>query len=68
MKNLIFIFLLSIFIFSCSSNNKSETLNIESAKIAYSKFNNINNNFVYDEYKSLIIEYGKNSVYPDINE
>ena len=68
MRNLIFIFLSFIFIFSCTSYNKSENLNIESSQLAHSKFININNDLVYDEYKTLIIKYGKNSKYPDISK
>ena len=66
MKNIIFTILSSILLFSCTSYNESKSLNIESAQLARSKFNNINNVFSYDEYKSLIIEYGKNSKFPDI--
>ena len=68
MKNIIFIFLSFTFIFSCSNYNKSENLNTEKAQLAYSKFNNINNELSYNEYKLLIIKYGKNSKYPDINK
>ena len=66
MKNIIFTILLSILLFSCTSYNESKSLNIQSAELAHSKFNNINNDFSYDEYKSLIVEYGKNSKFPDI--
>tara|TARA_B100000073_G_C23708933_1_gene563453 strand:+ start:868 stop:1071 length:204 start_codon:yes stop_codon:yes gene_type:complete len=66
MKNTIFIILLSIFLFSCSSYDESKNLNIQNAQLAHSKFNNINNDFSYQEYKSLIVEYGKNSKFPDI--
>jgi len=66
MKNIIFTILLSILLFSCASNNKSKSLNIQSAQLAHSKFNNINNDFSYDEYKSLIVEYGKNSKFSDM--
>jgi|TARA_B100001079_G_scaffold167545_1_gene143789 hypothetical protein len=66
MKNIIFTILSSILLFSCTSYNESKSLNIESAQLAHSKFNNINNVFSYDEYKSLIIEYGKNSKFPEI--
>ena len=66
MKNIIFTILLSVLLFSCTSYNESNSLNIQSAQLAHSKFNNINNNFSYDEYKSLIVEYGKNSKFPDI--
>jgi len=65
---LIFIFLSFVFLFSCSSYNKSENLDIENGKLAHSKFVNMNNDFLYDEYKSLVIKYGKNSKYPDINK
>ncbi len=68
MRNLIFIFLSFIFIFSCSSYNESKNLNIDSANLAHSKLINLSNNLLYDEYKSLIIKYGKNSEYPDINK
>ena len=68
MKNIIFTILLSILLFSCTSYNESKDLNIQSAQLAHSKFNNINNDLSYDEYKSLIVEYGKNSKFPNINE
>ena len=68
MKNLIFAILSSILLFSCTSYNESKSLNIKSAQLAHSKFNNINNDFSYSEYKSLIVEYGKNSEFPDINK
>ena len=66
MKNIIFIISLSIFLFSCSSYNESKNLNIQKAQLAHSKFTNINNDFSYQEYKSLIVEYGKNNKFPDI--
>ena len=68
MKNIIFTILSSILLFSCTSYNESKSLNIKSAQLAHSKFNNISNNFSYDEYKSLIIDYGKNSEFPNINK
>ena len=46
MRILIFIFLSFVFLFSCSSYNKSENLDIESGKLAHSKFVNINNDFL----------------------
>ena len=67
MKNIIFTILLSILLFSCTSYNESKNLNIQSAQLAHSKFSNINNNLSYQEYKSLIVDYGKNSKFPDIN-
>ena len=66
MKNIIFTILLSILLFSCASNNESKSLNIQSAQLAHSKFININKDFSYEEYKSLIVEYGKNSKFPDM--
>ena len=68
MKNIIFTILSFILLFSCTSYNESKNLNIESAQLAHSKFTNINNNFSYQEYKSLIVDYGKNSKFPDINK
>jgi len=66
MKNIIFIILSIFLLFSCTTYKETKSLNVESAQLAHSKFNNINNNFSYDEYKSLIVEYGKNSKFPDI--
>ena len=68
MKNIIFTILSFILLFSCTSFNESKNLNIESAQLAHSKFTNLNNNFSYQEYKSLIVDYGKNSKFPDINK
>ena len=67
MKNIIFAILSFILLFSCTSYNESKNLNIQSAQLAHSKFSNINNNLSYQEYKSLIVDYGKNSKFPDIN-
>ena len=66
MKNIIFIIPLSILLFSCTSYNESENLNTQKAKLAHSKFTNINNDFSYQEYKSLVVEYGKNSKFPEM--
>ena len=68
MKNIIFIILSITLLFSCSSYNDSKDLNIQGAQLAHSKFNNIDNDFSYEKYKSLIIEYGKNSKFPDIKK
>ena len=68
MKNIIFLILLFRLLFSCTSYNQSKELNNQSAQLAHSKFTNVKNNFSYDEYKSLIVEYGKNSKFPDINK
>ena len=66
MKNIIFVILVSILLFSCTSYNESKNLNTEKAKLAHSKFTNINNDFSYQEYKSLVVEYGKNSKFPEM--
>ena len=66
MKNIIFKIPLSILLFSCTSYNESKNLNTEKAELAHSKFTNINNDFSYQEYRSLIVEYGKNSKFPEI--
>jgi len=66
MKNIIFTILSGILLFSCTLNNESKSLNTKDAQLAHTKFVNINNNLSYEEYKSLIIEYGKNSKFPDI--
>ena len=66
MKNIIFTILSCILLFSCTLNNESKSLNTQDAQLAHTKFVNINNNLSYEEYKSLIIEYGKNSKFPDI--
>ena len=67
MNKIIFIILSIILLTSCSSNNLSKNLNIQSGQLAHQKFSNINNDLTYQEYKSLIVEYGKNSKFPDIN-
>ena len=66
MKNIIFIITSSILLFSCTSYDESKNLNSEKAKLAHSKFTNINNDFSYQEYRSLIVEYGENSKFPEI--
>ena len=66
MKNIIFIISSCILLFSCTLDSQSKSLNTQDAQLAHAKFVNINNNLSYEEYKSLIIEYGKNSKFPDI--
>ncbi len=68
MKNIIFTILSFILLFSCTSSKESKNLDIQSAQLAHSKYNNIDNNLSYQEYKSLIVEYGKNSKFPDISK
>ena len=67
MKNIIFTTLSFILLFSCTSGNESTYLNIQNAELAHKKFTDINNDLSYNEYKSLIVEYGKNNKFPDIN-
>tara|TARA_Y100001936_G_C15446093_1_gene346670 strand:- start:3 stop:203 length:201 start_codon:yes stop_codon:yes gene_type:complete len=65
MKSIIFIFL-SFLLFACSQNSESKKINIKSAELAKSKINDFNEDLSYGEYKSLIIEYGKNNKFPDL--
>ncbi len=67
MKNIIFTILSFILLFSCTTHNESKNLNTQNAKLAHQKIININNNLSYNEYKALIVEYGKNSKFPNIN-
>ena len=66
MRNIIFTILSLALLFSCTSHNETKNLNIQSAQLAHQKFSNINNDLTYQEYKSLIVEYGKNSKFPEI--
>jgi len=66
-RKIIFIFVSLNLLFSCTSNYESKNLNIQKGKLAHTKFSNINNNLSYKEYKSLIVEYGKNTEFPDLN-
>ena len=56
-----------MFIFSCSIQNQSNDLNIKNSQLTHSKLTNFNNDLLYQEYENLVIEYGLNSSYPDIN-
>ena len=56
MKKMIFIFFL---LFSCTKTNTNQVMN---------KNIDFDMNLSFDEYKSLIIEYGKNSNFPEINQ
>tara|TARA_B100001741_G_scaffold288362_1_gene266489 strand:+ start:395 stop:598 length:204 start_codon:yes stop_codon:yes gene_type:complete len=67
MKKIIFMILSFFLLSSCSSSDSGKNLNIENAKLAHQKFSNVNNDLSYEEYKSLVVEYGKNSKFPDIN-
>ena len=66
MKNIIYIILILFITFSCTSYNESKKDNVKSAEIAHTKFNDMKNNLSYEEYKSLIIIYGKNQKFPDM--
>ncbi|MDP7541274.1 MAG: hypothetical protein QGF65_02225 [Candidatus Pelagibacter bacterium] len=56
MKKMIFIFFL---LFSCTKTNTNQVMN---------KDIDFDINLSFDEYKSLIIEFGKNSKFPNINK
>ena len=66
MRNAILIISIFFFLFSCTSYNKSKNLNTQKAQLLNSKFTDINNHYSYKEYKSLIIEYGKNTKFPEL--
>ena len=66
MKNIVLISFLVFFLFSCTSYNESKNLNTKQAQLVYSEFSNLNNDLSYQDFKSLIVEYGKNSKFPDI--
>tara|TARA_X000000368_G_scaffold361364_1_gene305550 strand:+ start:326 stop:532 length:207 start_codon:yes stop_codon:yes gene_type:complete len=68
MKNIIFIILSFFLLLSCSSDNESKKLDIQKMQLAHSKFMNLNNNLSYEEYKSLLVDYGKNGKFPDISK
>ena len=54
--------------FSCTSYNETKKVNIDKAKAAYAKFSDMKNDLSYEEYKSLILTYGQNQKFPDINK
>ena len=66
MKNIFFLISSFVLLLSCTSYNESKNLESQKAQIAHSKFSNLSNNLSYQEYKSLIVEYGNNSKFPDI--
>ena len=71
MKQIILIISLCILLFllvSCTYKNQSSNLNVQDSQSLNSKINNINNNFSYEEYISLIIEYAKVSKFPSLNK
>ena len=65
---IIVMFLLLIFICACSLDTKSGIWNEK--KVINQKttlnFDDLNQDLTFDEYKSIIIEYGKNSKFPEI--
>ena len=65
---IIVMFLLLIFISACSLDTKSGIWNEK--KVINQKttlnFEDLNQDLTFDEYKSIIIEYGKKSNFPEI--
>jgi len=65
---IIALFFLLVFISSCSLDIKSGIWNEK--KVLNQKttlnFEDLNQDLTFDEYKSIIIEYGKNSKFPEI--
>ena len=65
---IIVMFLLLIFISACSLDTKSGIWNEK--KVINQKttlnFEDLNQDLTFDEYKSIIIEYGKKSKFPEI--
>ena len=65
---IIVMFLLLIFISACSLDTKSGIWNEK--KVINQKttlnFDDLNQDLTFDEYKSIIIEYGKKSKFPEI--
>ena len=66
MKNIFFLISSFLMLFSCTSYTESKNIDNQKAQKAHSEFSNLNNNLSYQEYKSLIVEYGKNSKFPDM--
>ena len=66
MKNIFFLISSFLLLFSCTSYTESKNIDNQKAQIVHSEFSNLNNNLSYQEYKSLIVEYGKNSKFPDM--
>ena len=66
---IIALFFLLVFISSCSLDTKSGIWNEK--KIINQKttldLKNLNQDLTFDEYKLIIIDYGKKSKFPDIN-
>ena len=66
MKNIIFTFLLFTLLLSCNSIEESRNIDKKNVQLNYSKLIDLDNNFSYEYYKNLVIEYGKKGDYPDI--
>ena len=65
---IIMMFFLFVFIFACSLDTRSGIWNDK--KVINNKsilsFEDLNQDLTFDEYKSIIIEYGKKSKFPEI--
>ena len=68
MKNY-FIIILFFSLFSCSFDNQSGVWNDKINNIELSKINtsDLNKDKTFEEYKKIIVTYGKHSEFPDIN-
>ena len=64
MKIIVMIFLL-VLISACSLNTRSGFWNEK--KVNTLTLDNLDTDLTYDEYKTIIIEYGKKSKFPEIN-
>ena len=66
---IIVMFLLLIFISACSLDTKSGIWNEKKVinKKSILSYEDLNQDLTFDEYKSIIIEYGKKSKFPKIN-
>ena len=64
MKIIVMLFLL-VLISACSLNTRSGFWNEK--KVNTLTLDNLDTDLTYDEYKTIIIEYGKRSKFPEIN-
>ena len=68
MKNF-FVIILFFCLFSCSFDNQSGVWNEKINNVQLSNINvsDLNKDITFEEYKKIIIIYGKHSEFPDIN-